>query len=60
MKISYLGPIGTNCYEACTIYNEGQDNELIPAKTINYWFLRSIMKKYLRMIASIFQIVYSW
>ena len=34
MKISYLGPIGTNCYEACTIYNEGQDNELIPAKTI--------------------------
>ena len=34
MKISYLGPIGTNCYEVATLYNDGQDNELIPAKTI--------------------------
>ena len=34
MKISYLGPIGTNCYEACKIYSKDQNNELIPAKTI--------------------------
>ena len=34
MKISYLGPIGTNCYEACKIYNNNQKGEMIPAKTI--------------------------
>ena len=34
MKISYLGPIGTNCYEACKIYNNDQKGEMIPAKTI--------------------------
>ena len=34
MKISYLGPLGTNCYDACKIYNADDNNELIPAKTI--------------------------
>jgi len=34
MKISYLGPIGTNCFEACSIYNKDRGNELIPSKTI--------------------------
>ena len=33
MIISYLGPIGTNCYEACKMYNT-YNNEMIPAKTI--------------------------
>ncbi len=34
MKISYLGPIGTYCYEACNLYNKDNDFEMIPAKTI--------------------------
>ena len=34
MKISYLGPKGTNCYEACCFYNKDNNYEMIPAKTI--------------------------
>ncbi len=34
MKISYLGPKGTHCYNACSLYNTNKDNELIACKTI--------------------------
>ena len=34
MKISYLGPRGTNCYEVCNLYNKNKDYEMIPSKTI--------------------------
>ena len=33
MKISYLGPIGTYCYEACNLYNKSE-YEMIPSRTI--------------------------
>ena len=34
MKISYLGPKGTYCYDACNLYNKDKGYEMIPANTI--------------------------
>ena len=34
MKISYLGPKGTYCYEACNIYTQNKEYEKIGTKTI--------------------------
>ena len=34
MKISYLGPKGTYCYDACNLYNKDKEFEIIGANTI--------------------------
>lgn len=34
MKISYLGPKGTYCYDACNLYNKNKEYEIVGANTI--------------------------
>ena len=45
MKISYLAPKGTYCYEACIQYNKDKNYETVPCKTITETILEVIEQK---------------